>query len=261
MIRILFGLFFFSVFSVGYAEIHTAFNLDPIEKEIQNSPKETIVFLDIGNTLLGYPDAILLPDHAAWKNNWFQKHCPNIAIEEIIKLVGIIDGHIMLTDTFWPELIKKAQDKGSKVIAFTIVMIKDPSFKGTISAGLLNKGLPIKDDLRVLCSEDLYEYDRGVIATDAPLKGPVLKKVLSQVFPLPEKIIFVDDRLDQIKSVDDVCIELGIPCVAFNYKRFETVPELDEKIADYQLSTLVKEHHWVSDHEAHLILEHKENKK
>jgi hypothetical protein len=85
MSRILFGLIFLSVFCVGYAEIHTAFNLVPVEKEIQNSPKETIVFLDIANTLLGYPDAILLPDHAAWKNDWFQKHCPNITKEEIIK--------------------------------------------------------------------------------------------------------------------------------------------------------------------------------
>jgi hypothetical protein len=253
--------FFLSVFCVGYAEIHTAFNLAPIEKEIQNSPKETIVFLDIANTLLGYPDAILLPDHAAWKNDWFQKHCPNITKEEIIKLLWIIDGHIMLTDTYWPELIKKAQNQGSKVIAFTIVMIKDPSFKGTISAGLLDKGLPIKDDLPELCSEDLYEYDRGVIATDASLKGPVLKKVLSQVSIRAEKIIFVDDRFDQIKSVDDVCIELGIPCIAFHYKRFKTVPELDEKIADYQLSTLVKEHRWVSDNDAHLKLEGKENLK
>lgn len=255
MIKTLIGLLLAGVSCVGYAGIQTVSSVEPIQHEITNSPKNSLVLLDINGTLLGYSDAVLHPAHAEWKRNWFQTSCPNITKEEQITLLRIVESNRRLLDVNWPKVIQQTQDHGVKVVAFTILAMKDPVFKGTIPSMLKSFGLLIKDDLPELSEGISYEYAQGVIETVAPLKGPVLKEILSCLCARPEKIIFVDDNINQIKSVDDTCRELKIPCTAFHYVPCASIPQLDEKIADYQLSTLVQEHRWVSDNEACLVLE------
>ncbi|MES2344643.1 MAG: DUF2608 domain-containing protein [Chlamydiota bacterium] len=258
--KLLIRLFCLINFCVGYAEIRTASFLEPIQQEIANSPRETLVLLDVGGTLLAYPDAILHPSHEAWKYEWFQTHCPNISREEKIAFDRIILGTLgkwELLDARWPEVVVQAQDLGIKVVAFTKVAM-DPSIRGSRAQILRVLGIPFKNDLPELSQGALYEYAGGVIETECQSKGPVLKEVLSGLTTPLKKIIFVDDRTKQIQSVDDTCCELEIPCTAFHYVPMASAPELNEKIADYQLSILVHEHRWVSDSEARLELEQRE---
>jgi hypothetical protein len=111
------------------------------------------------------------------------------------------------------------------------------------------------DDWSADVERKISEYAQGVIETESQLKGPVLREILSRLTTRPGKIVFVDDRFKQIKSIDDACCELEIPCTAFHYVPLTNTPPLDEKVADYQLSTLVHEHRWVSDSEVRLELE------
>lgn len=255
--KLLIGLFFLGSFCSGYAEVRTASSLEPIQQEIADSRKETLVLLDVGGTLLAYPDAVLHPDHEAWKYTWFQTHCPTITKEEKIAFDRIVLGTLdkwKLLDAEWPEVIVHAQDQGVKIVAFTKVAM-DPSVRGSRAQILCALGIPFKNDLPELSKGHSYEYSQGVIETEYQLKGPVLKEILSNLSKRPEKIIFVDDRMKQIKSVDDACRELEIPCAAFHYVPNTNAPQLDEKIADYQLSTLVHEQRWVSEKEARLELE------
>jgi hypothetical protein len=110
--------------------------------------------------------------------------------------------------------------------------------------------LPFKDDLSELSSGDSFEYADGVIKTEAALKGPVLKEILQKLPKLFNKIIFVDDREEQIQSVESHCCDMGIACIAFHYVPFQQSPPLNERIAEYQLKTLVNEYRWISDDEA-----------
>ena len=260
MVKLLMGLLFLGNSWTGYAEIQTVSSLEPIQQEILNSPKETLVLLDVGGTLLAYPDAVQHPSHEAWKYNWFQTHCPNISKEEKIALDRIILGTLhkwKLLDVLWPELIVQAQNHGVKIVAFTKVAL-DPSQRGSRAKILQNIGIPFKNDLQELSKGLLYEYAEGVIETEQQLKGPVLREILSSLNARPKKIIFVDDRIKQIKSVDEMCSELKISCTAFHYVPAIDVPQLNEKIADYQLYTLVHERRWVHDNEAQLELEQHE---
>ncbi len=257
MMKLLIGLLFLGSSCAVYAEIQTASSLEPIQQEITNSPKETLVLLDVGGTLLAYPDAVLHPSHEAWKYDWFQTHCPTISKEEKIAFDRIILGTLgkwKLLDAQWPQVVVQAQDHGIKVVAFTKVAM-DPSARGSRAQILQALGIPFKNDLPELAKGYSYEYAQGVIETEYQLKGPVLKEILSSLTMRPEKIIFVDDRIKQIESVDDTCRELEIPCTAFHYVPVIPAPQLNEKIADYQLSTLVHEHRWVSESEALLELE------
>lgn len=257
MMKLLVGLLFLGNFCAGYAEIRTASSLEPIQQEIANSPKKTLVLLDVGGTLLAYPDAVLHPSHEAWKYDWFQTHYPTISREEKIALDRVILrtlGKWKLLDARWPEVIVQAQDHGAKVVAFTKVAM-DSSQRGSRAQILRALGIPFKNDLPELSKGRFYEYAQGVIETEYHSKGPVLEEILSNLTMRPEKIVFVDDRNKQIESVDDTCRVLEIPCTAFHYIPNINAPQLNEKIADYQLSTLVREHRWVSDSEASAILQ------
>ncbi len=257
MLKVLIGLIFLSFSCSAHADIQKATTLFPIANEIENSPNGTVVLLDIGGTLLAYYDAVLHTAHEDWKRDWFQTHCPNLSKEEKINLIRIVEGNVnnwKLLDAKWPWLIQKAQTHGAKVVAFTKVVM-DHSLKGTRATKLHALGLPIKNDLSELSSGQLYEYAEGVIETEALLKGPVLKEVFSRLAAKPEMIIFVDDRLEQINSVFETCEELDIPCTAFQYVAFSQPPQLDEKIAHYQLSTLLNEKRWVFENEAFIELE------
>lgn len=256
--KLLLGLLIFlGNSSPGYAEIRAASSLEPIQQEIANSPKETLVLLDVGGTLLAYPDAVLYPSNETWKYNWFLTHYPAISREEKIALDRIILGTLgnwKLLDARWPEVVIQAQAHGAKVVAFTKVAM-DPSQRGARAQILRALGIPFRNDLPELYKGNSYEYAQGVIETEYQLKGPVLKEILSNLITCPEKIIFVDDRMKQITSVNDTCRDLEILCTAFHYIPITNDLPLDELIADYQLSTLMHEHRWVHEAEARFELE------
>ena len=70
MIRILICLILLSISCIGYAEIKIVSSLKPIEKEIENSPKGTIVLLGV------YPNNL---------KNWFLGRAKAPAVRSIAK--------------------------------------------------------------------------------------------------------------------------------------------------------------------------------
>lgn len=251
--EILFGFFLLFFASIGHAEVRSVDSLDPIVLELEQNVANTLVLLDIGNTLIAHTSAVFDVSHEGWKKAWFERHYPDKKRHEIVESVRIVESNIKswkLVDPLWPQVIERAQKCGSKVVALTKVVV-DPSLKGLRINNLRNLGLPITDDLVGLSSGQSYVYADGVIETEASLKGPVLKELLSKLPGRPAKIVFVDDRLEQAQSVDAACKEIGIPCMIFHYTASQkTVAKLDERIADYQLRMLMKERRWLSEEEA-----------
>ncbi len=238
------SLLFILCVSVCYCEMKTTESLVPIASAFECSDNDTLVLIDIGGTLLAFRDPLLHKSHEKWTREWFTKNCPNITKEETTKLVRIVEAateNWLLVDEKWPETIIKAQNRGAKVIAFT----KVSGLKGNRANKLAAFDLIINNDLPELSSGSSFEYSDGVLETECPLKGPVLEEVLQKINAKPKKIIFVDDRLEQIESVEEICHKHGIQSISFHYTATKAAPELDTAVADYQLHTLVKEHRWV----------------
>ncbi len=234
--------------SFSYAETRKSDSLEPIAKAFDESDSDTMVLLDIGGTLLAYRDPVLHKAHEKWTKEWFQRNLPNLTKEEKVALVHIVEQETKnwcLVDELWPVTITKAQSRGAKVVAFTKTVL-GPSLKGMRAKKLAAFGLPIKNDLPSLASCKSFEYADGIIETESELKGPVLDDVLLSLAQKPHKIIFVDDRIEQIQSVEAVCAKHNIPCLAFHYTSTEHIPELNDAVADYQLHMLVDHHKWVS---------------
>lgn len=234
------------------ADIRAVTSLIPIQKELETCNEDTLVLLDIGGTLLIRKDPVLHVSYENWKKMWFERHYPQMTREETFSLIRVVqesDTSWQLLDA-WPELIHQAQKRKAKVVAFTKVLI-DPSVQNFRGARLLmNFGLLIQDDLPELSDRGIqFIYEPGVIQTGEKFKGPVLKEVLQKVTKVPHKIVFVDDRKEQLESVQQACNEVGVPVVCFHYTSFENPPPLDEAVANYQLHALVKEHRWIPTEE------------
>jgi hypothetical protein len=230
------------------AEIRVAPNLTTIYEEIHQCSSNTLFLIDIGGTLLIPKDPALHVGHHEWRVKWFKDHYPNLTSQEKIALIYVledINDNWLLTDN-WPDLIKQTYKLNINTVAFTKVLM-DPSREHLRVERLKQFGLVFQDVLNELPNKnELFTYGHGVIQTGQKLKGPALKEVLSKLKKLPMKILFVDDRLEQLKSVEDTCKELHIPFIGFHYTAFETPPYLDEAIAHKQLEFLVKEHQWLS---------------
>lgn len=253
------ALLFFLLFTFTVeASIQQASSLRPIAHEIERSPQGTLLLLDIGGTLIGSPDAIFHTGHEGWRKQWFQQHATDNSKEEFAALVEIVENgtkNWILLDAAWPALIKKSEERGLKVAALTKVVM-GPKLTGTRVEKLRTVGITLSDSLPELATGQTFFYREGVIETDASLKGPVLKEVLSQLASRPTKIIFVDDRIEQIRSVKETCEAENIPCTTFHYTAWaSTPPTLDEKIADKQLRTLVQKREWISADEAARLIE------
>lgn len=237
----------------GHAEVRPVDTLDPIEEELSDAGKETLVLLDIGHTLLDHKDAIMDPRFEEWKRNWFQKHCPKPERASRVATARAVESAFenwTLVDERWPHVVQKMQARGIQVVALSKVVV-DPSLLGLRGKNLKAFGILLKDELSGLPAGKSYVYTDGVIETEEPLKGPVLKELFSKLNKRPARIVFVDDRLNQAKSIDEACKELGIPCISFHYTAYQkTIRELDEKVADYQLRVLLDECRWISELEA-----------
>ena len=69
----------------------------------------------------------------------------------------------------------------------------------------------------------------------------------------PRKIIFIDDRIENIRSVAEECIKYHIEFIGLHYTAAAILSEqLDEKVARYQYDYLLKNKRWLSDAEAKL---------
>lgn len=238
-----------SALSTASAEIQVTPTLTPLYEEILSCDSSTLFLIDIGGTLLVHKDAVLHVGHEKWRSQWYQKHYPNLTLEEKIPLIRTVETDTRswaLSNNDWPNLLEDAQERKIKTVAFTKCLL-DPSINHLRLNWLKSFGLDFSDDLSELAYQnELFVYTCGVIQTDQKLKGPVLKEVLGKLKELPKRVVFIDDRMAQLKSVEETCKEMNIPFIGFHYTAFENPPHLDEAIAHEQLETLIKEHRWIT---------------
>ncbi|MDF2578218.1 MAG: hypothetical protein K0S74_1702 [Chlamydiales bacterium] len=89
----------------------------------------------------------------------------------------------------------------------------------------------------------------GIILTALVDKGIVLKAALNKANFKPNKIIFIDDNLSYVKSVEKICEELNIEFIGIHYTEasFIPLPQLDESKELLRFEVLEQEHIWLLD--------------
>ena len=88
----------------------------------------------------------------------------------------------------------------------------------------------------------------GVIFTSGLDKGMVLDHVFKKYDYYPNTVIFIDDLIENIKSLQQTCLKLGINFYGFHYKAASLIPlpTIDEDLEKLRFAILEKEFIWLS---------------
>ncbi|HJD62053.1 MAG TPA: DUF2608 domain-containing protein [Rickettsia endosymbiont of Degeeriella rufa] len=91
----------------------------------------------------------------------------------------------------------------------------------------------------------------GVILTASANKGLVLKAAFEKYNLHFQKIIFIDDTMKELESVDKSCLDLNIDFQGIHYgaAKIAPLPILDKEKEELRYEILKKEHIWLLDKE------------
>lgn len=88
----------------------------------------------------------------------------------------------------------------------------------------------------------------GIIFAAGIDKGSVLEHILYKYNYLPKKIIFIDDYLYNVVSIQQLCIKLKISFYGFHYKAtsLKPLPVINSQLEIVRFKILKNEHKWLN---------------
>lgn len=221
----------------------------------ENNPPKTLYLFDIDDTLL---DSTTMLGSKNWRkyikeatkkesDNWHDIFSLFIARNHPFKAVEPITS----------DYVEDLQQRGHDVFGLTSRernMWYATPIQGvdelTINQ-LKSIGITFKDGPSSLTK--VPEFYKGVFFADLDSKGDYLLKLLKDQRDFPPKIIFVDDKLSQVESVEAVLNELGIENECYVYLATdEKAKKFDCLIANIQLYYFWMSggKEWISDEKA-----------
>lgn len=239
------------------AKIVETYNFGDIEAEVHEN---TIVFFDIDDTLINTKS--MLGNTAWWRYFVAKSKKVDLShgnarskINAIIQKI-IVKVPMDLVDPYAADMVRKIQSKGIHVFGLTARCIS-PDYMPEADLGthehLQSVGIDftLTPPPKYIDDSTARFFSYGIIFTNYQKKGPYLKAFLNNLDFKPEKIVFIDDCPEQVKSVEKAAEEMGISFSGFRYGKLDYFHEkFDPLVANIQLEQLIKNDRILSDEEA-----------
>lgn len=247
--------------------IHTP-NLETFEKAIAEADQNSLIMLDVDDTIIVAKDMILQSRAMqTWKDLLVETIKNPLIVDtskynhEYFVSKVFLKMECDLVDSRLISLLKDLQNKNLKTIAFT--KLRSGRF-GIIeeladwrASQLKQKEIDFRSPFFqhpevVIQHGDVEGYFKnGILHANKGTKGPVLVEFLNHINWKPTKIYFLDDRMDYLESVEEALKDSGIEFFGFHYTDLEERPfHLDVDLARFQLMYLAKNGIWLNDAEA-----------
>lgn len=267
------ALFFNIVHSTGIKEIYS---LSEAEAVLNNLDPKSIVFFDVDEVLIFPIDKIHLPKF------FLVDPIKSLKIEFEIKIGSRIEvvwskvmmqaKRVLVEPSIIINLITSLQNR--KVIPLGLTKMRVGSF-GMIDSlkeyrinQLKNLGVvfennsipPVfnKDIVFTQCAKNFNDYPefyRGIIFSNESPKGEILAAFLDCLNYIPKQIVFFDDILDNLVSVQQEVEKRNIDYHGYHYKAVDNIAgQVNYEIAKFQLDYLHKHENWISEQEANDII-------
>ena len=242
-------------------KIINAYNVSDLYEVFKDVPQDTFIFIDIDDTIIT-PVSHAFRTKSPYKTMIDElKASPHLfPNHERILSAWRLQRKVMLTDTSWPALLESLRRK-YKTFALTKM---ESGHVGNISSmeewrytELQELNIfftpELKDSAKI--QEKLFHKNRsgifwkGIFITGSLKKSDVLEAIFS--YHIPEKVIFIDDREDQIEDVANACTRHAISFVGILYKGVSQIPgQTNHRLADFQKKYLLEKEIWLEDEEA-----------
>lgn len=220
----------------------------------------TVVFIDIDDTMINTTS--MLGNTLWW--NYFVSHVTkaNLPLDKARPKINLVIQKILekvpmyLIEPRTSEIIKKFQSQGILTFALTARCINADymqaadlgTYKHLKSVGIDFTLTPLPKQVD---ADTARFFSYGIIFTDHREKGPFLKTFLNNMDLHPTKIVFIDDNMKQIESVESVVESMNIPYTGFRYANLDNFhKQFNPLIGNIQLEALLKNDQVLSDDEA-----------
>lgn len=244
------------------AEIVEIYHMDDIRTYITN--QNDLVLFDVDDTLITNQTSLGAPAWRSWIKPKVKKYDLNFPIYDALTFYVAKSIDYQATEPGIPALIFDLQQKDVVTFAFTsrgrgewyttnLEGVDEFTHQQLNRVGIdFNK---TKVPEKLISLENLY-FDRGILFSQHIAKGDLLKHLFQDLNYTPSTLIFIDDKLDQVKSVETAALEMGIPFIGFWYRHSEFVAKkFNPMLTNVQLTALLLEGVILSDEEAQQILD------
>ncbi len=268
--------FFSIIISHLGAEIHHCANTSEVLPFFDKITPNTLVIFDIDDTLITKSDKILRPIGNDHRTFYYFRLVQKFQFDHILYLVSLVElnARTQLVEYTWPSIIADLQAKTPFVMGHTAAppgrMGVFKSFPRARHTTLKSFGIdfsPIKqyypnihltelnhipDSSPMFYAGTLYSHDYS--------KGEALATLLKHYDWQPDLVIFVDDLLNNLRSVEKELNKLKIPVLGIHYEESQLYNDtIDLNIAEIQYEYLVDQQQWLNDQEATQLLESKKS--
>lgn len=253
-IYFLFILFFSHIHGVVF-EVK---DLSKFEKEVSKLDSNALVLFDVDYTLITPKDASLKPCGNGLRRQFLHVLDPKRR-ERLQSILGL-EGDEELMDSAFPSLIKRMQKKNIPVIGFTALETGEYGKMTSIEDWRINQlkkldidFTPTFHDKNPMTLTECNPYNNhypvfknGVLFTNRKPKGEVFTAFLERLGWKPDKLLFIDDSMDQVQSVESAANTLDIEFIGFHYVAAKVNPcEFDQKLGEFQFQNLVENERWL----------------
>jgi hypothetical protein len=259
-------------FSLMAATIITADNIKIIEDELLKATAENLIIFDYDDVLIKPVDEALQTINESVSEKIFFDLAKDCDKNSIINMLSIItrDMKVCLVHQKWPTLIKTLQSRNIKTLLLTSCgagqqgVVK--SVENIRKQHLLDHGINFHSswiDINrisfdnvprkhyLYCNTHYCVFIDGMIFADGANKGRILREFLCRIPQYKfKKIIFIDNKLENLQSVDEACKAIKISFIGIKYNSSEKnkiSADLEKIKKQYRI--LINEKRWVSDEE------------
>jgi histidinol phosphatase-like enzyme len=248
------------------AEIIETTDFSAIETYLQAADSDTLVIFDIDEVIIETTDAILKPQHKKHFLKFEEELSERYSKEQALYLRSIIydEENIKLVQEKILNTLNDLQNRNVKTIAITYIATGPRGRIAKFEDWGLARLTKLDIDFSKLNNLKDHKYSEipskygvpltknGVTFTALAEKGVLLDAILKHNNIKPRKIIFIDDKLNNLKSVESTCNNLNIPFIGIQYTAVINSKEwkFNEEIARMQFKILEKDYKWLSDQEA-----------
>lgn len=246
------------------AKVYQSDSMAPLLETTADFTEKSLVVFDVDRVLIEPEDAILRPTN---KNILLQlrtKYAADITATKLASLTSIIflEGTSILIDPQAVELINSLKARSVPVIALTATQIGGIGKIASIQDWRINEleklGISFASSFPDVPFMQFTEltglgpspvYKQGILFSSIYSKGAVLASFLKRINFQPDKVLFLDDLLYNVTSVQNALDDMGVKEVlAYQYLGAEKLPNsIDLKVAELQFKTLVEKEEWLSD--------------
>jgi len=255
---------------IGFAEIIETTDFSTVESHLATADQNTLVIFDIDEVIIETTDAILKPQHKPQFLKFEEELLERTSKEKVLYLRSIIfeEQSIRLVQDKILDTFNNLKSRNINIIAITyiptgprgrIAKFEDWGLSRLSKFGIdFRKFNNLKDHTfsEIPAKNGVPLTKNGVTFTALATKGVLLDAVLKQNNIKPKKVIFIDDKLSNLQSVETTCKNLNIPFTGIQYTAVIKSDKwkFDEELARLQFNILEKEHKWLSDQAARVQL-------